>query len=130
KAEGIRHAVAAVRQLADPRLRLVIVGDGDAYENIHRAAETVNRELRRGAIVMTGSMYDPRPAYAASDIMLGMGGSALRSLAHGKPLIVLGEHGFSRIFEPRALDYFLTFGFYGVELQDRPVEKLALELRS
>lgn len=129
KAEGIRQAIDAVRRLDDPRLRLIIVGDGNAYEDIFNAAEVVNRELRRAAVVMTGSMYDPRPAYAASDIMLGMGGSALRSLAHGKPLIVLGVNGFSRIFEPGTLDYFLTYGFYGDERQDRPVEHLAQALR-
>lgn len=129
KAEGIGYAIDAVSQLEDPRLRLVVVGDGDAFKDISGLAETVNQRLGRDAVVMTGSMYDPRPAYAASDIMLGMGGSALRSLAHGKPLIVLGEQGFSRTFEPGTIDYFLTFGFYGDDAQERPAEHLALEIR-
>lgn len=130
KAEGIGHAIDAVGQLEDPHLRLVVVGDGDAFKEISGRAEAVNQRLGRDAVVMTGSMYDPRPAYAASDIMLGMGGSALRSLAHGKPLIVLGEQGFSRTFGPDTIDYFLTFGFYGDAAQERPVEHLALEIRS
>lgn len=125
KAEGIRHSIDAVRYLDDPRIRLIIVGDGDAFGDISRMAETTNRELQRPAVVLVGAMHDPRPAYAASDIMLGMGGSALRSLAHSKPLIVLGERGFSRILEPATLDYFLTSGFYGDDLEDRPSQHLS-----
>lgn len=129
KAEGIRHSIDAVRHLNDPHLRLIIVGDGDAYDDIFQAAQGVNGELGRRAVVMAGSLYDPRPAYAGSDIVLGMGGSALRPLAHGKPLIVLGERGFSRVFGPDTLDYFLASGFYGDERQERPVDHLALGLR-
>lgn len=129
KAEGIRHSIDAVRHLNDSRLRLVIVGDGDAFDEIRRTAEIVNREMGRPAVVLVGSMYDPRPAYAASDIMLGMGGSALRSLAHSKPLIVLGEQGFSRVLAPDTLDYFLTYGFFGDDRQDHPSAHLACLLR-
>lgn len=124
KAEGLRHAIAAVGALDVPDLKLIIVGDGNAFEEIHREAELVNAELGRRAVILTGVMYDPRPAYAAADIALGMGGSALRSLTHGKPLIVLGENGFAREFEPDTLEYFLTDGYYGDEVVDRPVEHL------
>jgi len=98
KAEAIRHSVGAVRQLHDRRLRLIIVGDGDAFDGISRAARTVNRELgRRRAVAIAGSMHDPGPAFAVSDIMIGMDRSAVRSPARSKPLIIVGEQGFSRI---------------------------------
>ena len=122
KAEGIRNAIGAVALLDEPRLRLVLVGDGNAFEEIQREAERVNRQLGRRAVIMTGAIYDPRPAYAAADIALAMGGSALRALTHGKPLIVLGENGFARQFKPATLDYFLQHGYYGDEVTDRPVE--------
>lgn len=129
KAEGIRHSIRAVGDLDIPHLRLVIVGDGDAFEEIRDEADRVNAELRRRAVVMAGVRHDPRPAYAAADIVLGMGGSALRSLAHRKPLIVLGERGFSRVFEPSSVDYFLRFGFYGDQPDDQPVDSIAEHLR-
>lgn len=125
KAEGLRYGIGAIAALDLPQLKLIIVGDGNAFDEIHREAERVNAELGRRAIILTGVCYNPRPAYAAADIALGMGGSALRALTHGKPLIVLGENGFAREFGPDTLEYFLTDGYYGDEVVDRPVEHLS-----
>ncbi len=61
---------------------------------------------------MTGQMTDPRDAYAAADIMLGMGGSALRAMAFAKPLVVQGERGYWRLLTPESLDFFLDKGWY------------------
>ncbi|HEX6872416.1 MAG TPA: glycosyltransferase family 4 protein [Micromonosporaceae bacterium] len=119
KAEGILRAIGAVGVLADRRLRLVIVGDGPSYDDIAAEARRVNEILRRPAVVLTGAMGDPRPAYAAADIALGMGGSALRALAFGRPLVVLGIEGFSLHCAPDTIDYFLAAGFYGVGTSDR-----------
>lgn len=130
KAEGIGHAIGAVGRLDLPLLRLVVVGDGNAYEQIRRDADRVNAALGRPAVVLTGSLQDPRPAYAAADVVLGMGGSALRALAHGKPLIVLGRHGFARTFEPASLNYFYDAGFFGDEPEDDPVGHLAAAVRA
>lgn len=124
KAEGIRNAIGAVAALDSPNLRLILVGDGNAFDEIQREAEGVNKQLGRSAVIMTGAIYDPRPAYAAADITLAMGGSALRSLTHGKPLIVLGENGFARQFGPDTVDYFVQYGYYGNEIIDRPVDLL------
>jgi glycosyltransferase involved in cell wall biosynthesis len=110
KLEGIRRSIGAVARLAAERpVRLVIVGDGDAFAELSDDAAAVGRR----AVVLAGSMRDPRPAYAAADIVLGMGGSALRAMAFAKPVIVLGEHGFSEVFEPKTADQFLWRGFYG-----------------
>src|SRR5690606_21346936 len=44
----------------------------------------------------------------------GMGSSALRALAIGRPVVVQGEQGFSEICEPATLPVFLHQGVYGV----------------
>ena len=130
KAEGIGHAIRAVGRLDLPRLRLVVVGDGNAADRIRQEADRVNAALGRPAVLLTGARHDPRPAYAAADITLGMGGSALRALAHGKPLIVLGEHGFARTFEAASVEYFYDAGFFGDEPQDDPVGHLAAQVQA
>jgi glycosyltransferase involved in cell wall biosynthesis len=89
----------------------------------------VNASAGREAVVLAGSVLDPRPAYAAADVVLAMGGSALRGLAHGKPVVVLGEHGFARTFGPDSLEYFLDAGFFGQDPVDDPVGHLAGLLR-
>ena len=110
KLDGIRRAIGAVARLAAERpVRLVIVGDGDAFKELSHDAAAVGRR----AVVLAGAMRDPRPAYAAADIVLGMGGSALRAMAFAKPVIVLGERGFSEVFEPKTAGQFLWRGFYG-----------------
>lgn len=110
KLDGIRRSIGAVARLAAERpVRLVIVGDGDAFDELSHDAAAVGRR----AVILTGAMRDPRPAYAAADIVLGMGGSALRAMAFAKPVIVLGDGGFSEIFEPKTAGQFLWRGFYG-----------------
>jgi len=117
KEEGVVRAMLAIAELGDStaqRLRLVVTGTGPSYDLLAKRAASVNAKLGREAVIMTGALGDPRPAYAAADIALGMGGSALRSMAFAKPLIVLGIEGFSRPFEKATADYFFEQGFYGI----------------
>ncbi|MET8835595.1 glycosyltransferase family 4 protein [Micromonospora sp. NPDC004540] len=115
KLEGILTAIDVVGALARRRpVRLVIVGDGVARETVEQRAARANAQAGRRAVVLTGELLDPRPAYAAADIVLGMGGSALRALAFGRPLIVQGEGGFWELLTPESCDLFLHQGWYGV----------------
>jgi glycosyltransferase involved in cell wall biosynthesis len=113
KEDGVRRAIGALPLLADDRLRLVVVGDGPSYAGLEAEARRVNQMLGRSAVVMTGSLTDPRPAYAATDIALGMGGSALRAMSFGAPIVVLGVEGFSRSCTPEDFGYFSEAGFFG-----------------
>lgn len=128
KAEGISRAIGALALLRDPRLRLVVVGDGPAAAELETQARRVNAVLGRPAVLLPGALADPRPAYAAADMALGMGGSALRSMAFARPVIALGIGGFSRPVTPQTLDYFLQAGFYGIGGGDLAVEPLAEQI--
>jgi glycosyltransferase involved in cell wall biosynthesis len=130
KAEGIRRAIDAFALLADPRLRLIVVGAGPSYDELADRAEKANATLGRPAVVFTGSLADPRPAYAAADVALGMGGSGLRAMAFGAPLVVLGVGGFSRIFAPESVDYFRREGAFGVGNGDLDPAPLAEQIAS
>ncbi|GAA4434483.1 glycosyltransferase family 4 protein [Phytohabitans houttuyneae] len=124
KAEGILRAMAALRRLDDERLRLVVVGTGPSAADLRAEAARVNDALGRQAILLPGALEDPRPAYAGMDIALGMGGSALRAMSFGRPLIVLGIQGWSRECTPETLDHFLSAGFWGIgdgDLDDAPL---------
>jgi glycosyltransferase involved in cell wall biosynthesis len=132
KLEGILTAVRAVARLARTTpLRLVVVGDGSAFDRVASLAAEVNREHGREVVLMTGQMADPRPAYEEADICLGMGGSALRALAFAKPLVVQGEGGFFETLTPDTVGRFLEQGWYGVDSLDeaQAVDRLEAELR-
>ena len=95
-------------------LQLAVVGDGPARQQVEERAAKANAAAGRRVVVLTGAKNDPRPAYAAADVMLGMGGSALRGLAFGKPLVVQGEGGFWQLLTPQSAPTFLDQGWYGL----------------
>lgn len=114
KAESLRRSVAAVRTLAPTLpLRFLIVGDGRGRLELEQLAAEANAHIGRRAITLTGPLLDPRPAYAAADIVIGMGGSALRAMAFAKPVIIVGEQGFSAPFSPETAESFYYRGMYG-----------------
>ncbi|WP_110182146.1 glycosyltransferase family 4 protein [Nocardioides solisilvae] len=114
KLEGILTAVHAVALLArERRVRLVVVGDGPARAEVEGAAAAAAALVGRPVVELTGSVPDPRGAYDAADVCLGMGGSALRAMAFAKPLVVQGEGGFFRTLTPDSLPQFLEGGWYG-----------------
>lgn len=116
KLEGLLAACDAAGELAraDYPLRLVIVGDGPARNAVAERAAQANAAAGREAVLLAGALDDPRPAYAAADITVGMGGSALRSMAFAKPLIVVGERGFSELLTLKTAPTFLKQGWYGL----------------
>lgn len=115
KREGILAAIAAVSGLAaDFPVMLVIAGDGPIRAEVEAAAQQANATAGKLSVLLTGNLADPRPVYDAADIALGMGGSALRSMAFAKPLVVQGEQGYWRLLEAASLPEFTHRGWFGI----------------
>lgn len=116
KREGLLAACEAVGFLAADgvAVQLAIVGDGPIRAEVQAAADRANALAGRRVVVLTGELTDPRPGYAAADIALGMGSSALRAAAFAAPLVVLGEQGFSELLTEQSAPTFLAQGWYGL----------------
>ncbi|MBK4348514.1 glycosyltransferase family 4 protein [Lacisediminihabitans changchengi] len=117
KLEGTLAAIDVVSEIARDSAhppQLVLVGDGPARDEVEERIRLAEQRTGMSVVTLTGQISDPRPAYAAADIALGMGGSALRALAFGKPLVVQGEGGYWKLLTPESLDEFLWQGWYGV----------------
>lgn len=115
KLEGVNYALAATERLCgDLSVRLVLVGGGRGASEIERKANEINERAGRRCVVLTGPTLDPRSAYAAADIVLGQGGSSLRGMAYAKPVIVIGQEGYSEIVAPGSIDRFQRVGFHGI----------------
>lgn len=126
KIDALVRAIDAAERLAHRhRVKLTIVGDGAAREALARRAAAVNARCGRQVVLLHGEEMDPRPAYAAADLVIGMGSSSLRAMAIGRPVIVQGEHAFSEIFEPATEGLFLKQGFYGIADAQAGVDRLA-----
>ncbi|UUT34482.1 glycosyltransferase family 4 protein [Microbacterium elymi] len=119
KAVSIGVAIEAMRDLASTGATLFVVGGGDAESALRAQAGAVNEAVGRQVVRLLGPSSDPRPAYSAADIMLGMGGSAARALAFGKPLIVQGEAGWSELFEPGTANALARSSYWS---PDRPAD--------
>lgn len=115
KLEGLLTAIRVAPTLG-ANVQLVIVGDGASRPDIERGALVANTLANRNAVIVVGALADPRPAYAAADVMLGMGGSALRALSFGKPLVVQGERGYWSLLTPESFGQFAWAGWYGLGL--------------
>jgi glycosyltransferase involved in cell wall biosynthesis len=114
KGESLFRTAEAVRTLgAELPIQFVVVGDGTARPALEERAKAINSELGRTAIILTGQLVDPRPAYACADVAICMGGSALRAMAFGKPVIVVGEQGFSSVLSPDTAESLHYNGIYG-----------------
>jgi glycosyltransferase involved in cell wall biosynthesis len=131
KLEGLLAACDAVAELAaeGSDVQLAIIGDGYDRAEVAASAARANARAGRSVVVLTGELADPRPGYAAADIVLGMGGSALRGMAFGKPLVVQGERGYWKVCRPETVDEFLTGGWYGLGDSGDGPARLKAELR-
>lgn len=94
-------------------VRLLAVGDGPELPALRHLAARINQSAGRDVVVVAGAMLDPRPAYNAADVIVGMGSSALKGMAFSKPLIVQGQRGFWKLLDQTTLPAFLADGWYG-----------------
>jgi glycosyltransferase involved in cell wall biosynthesis len=115
KLGALVDAIDAIGELAAAGVstRLVLVGDGDAAEPLRQRASAVNATCGRQAVVLTGALDDPRTAYAAADVVVGMGSSVLRAMAHRKPVVVQGTGGFVELLDEGSWSMFDWQGFFG-----------------
>ena len=111
---GVLEAIAVVDELArTSAVTLVIAGDGEGMREVRSRANDVNARHHADVVRVMGNLLDPRPVYAAADVVLGMGGSALKGMAFARPLVVQGAGGFWRLLTPESQDQFLADGFFG-----------------
>jgi glycosyltransferase involved in cell wall biosynthesis len=131
KLDALVQAIDAVKALSGRLpIHLVLVGGGEAEPFLRARARSVNAGAGRDVVRFAGELADPRTAYAAADVVVGMGSSALRAMSMGRPVIVQGERGFSEIFGPETLGHFLLNGFWGTGDGQANAELLARQLRS
>ena len=127
KLEGVLSAIRATASLArEIPVALDIIGDGPARDVVESAAREANSGFVSDVVTIVGALADPRAAYDAADICIGMGGSAIRALSYAKPLVVQGEGGFFELFTPASAETFFAQGFYG--RGSREPEQAATEL--
>lgn len=82
-----------------PDVSLLIVGNGDDFENVIAEAEKTNARVGKGAVIIAGARYDINRLTAAADIFCAVSRSALEAMAAESPMILSGNQGHIGIFD-------------------------------
>lgn len=127
KAGCVETAIRTLGRLPE-NVQLIVTGDGDAASRLRQLGEMVNKSLGREAVRFSGNAVDARPFYAQADVVLGMGGSAARGLAFGKPLVAINEHGWSEIFTPESAGKLSASSYWSNECVADPETRLQQQL--
>lgn len=85
-------------------ISIVIVGQGDKFNQLKRKAGQANEKLGRNIITMAGGRTDVNKFIALADLFIGVSRSALEAMAAGKPVILAGNEGYIGIFDESKLD--------------------------
>lgn len=131
KMQSLRHAVRAAELLArsGKLVTLAIAGDGPLFTELESLTAEVNRTTGESVVRLLGTVHETPEFLSWSDIVLGMGRSALEGMACGKPTLVVGENGLAGVVEPERVSELQYYNFAGRNLT-RPVapELLADEI--
>ena len=94
------------------------LGHGGDCSRSGNVREEVNDRHGRDSGGRSGPPRGSRPVYAAADIVLGMGASAIKAMAFSKALVVQGEAGFWKTARPRRTsEGFLHDGGSGTKVE-------------
>ncbi len=85
-------------------LEIVIVGGGDSFDTIKVQVDSINEELGKKLIVLTGARTDINKFANLGKIFIGVSRSALEAMASEKPVIVAGNEGYLGIFDESKLE--------------------------
>ena len=93
------------------KLRVIVVGSGDDFENVKNMAEKVNRQLGRDVIVLTGARTDINKLIAPCKLFVGVSRAALEAMAAEKPVIIAGNEGYIGLFDESKLQVGIDTNF-------------------
>lgn len=85
-------------------LEIVIVGGGDAFEEISTKVKEINSKVGKQLIILTGPRTDINKFATSGQIFIGVSRAALEAMACEQPVIVAGNEGYLGIFDESKLE--------------------------
>lgn len=113
-----------------PDFELVIVGGGNDFERLAKAARECNESLKRRAVILTGPKVDINNYIACADVFVGVSRAALEAMSAAKPVIVAGNEGYIGLFDSGKLDIAIETNFCCRGCEEADEEKLFADLVS
>ena len=95
----VKQAEELNKKLRD--VQIIIVGDGDAYDELSQLAEEVNRSTKNRTVIMAGKRNDVNKIVALADVFVGISRAALEAMAAGKIVVLTGSYGHHGVLNPK-----------------------------
>ncbi len=92
-------------------LQIIIVGGGNDYDRLKKAADDTNTALGDKIIITTGARTDINKFVACGDMFIGVSRSALEAMSAQKPVIIAGNEGYIGIFDESKTDISIKTNF-------------------
>lgn len=92
-------------------LKIVIVGNGNDFENVKNLAEEANKKAQRRIIQFAGARTDINKLAAAGDLFVGVSRAALEAMASEKAVIIAGNEGYIGLFDEDKLNIGIKTNF-------------------
>ncbi len=90
-------------QKTERPVRILIVGDGDAFSEIQAMAERTNRALGNSVVELLGGRTDVHRLLNECHIFVGVSRAALEAMSSARPVILSGDEGYLGIVDQRTL---------------------------
>ncbi|MCC8169006.1 MAG: polysaccharide pyruvyl transferase CsaB, partial [Oscillospiraceae bacterium] len=94
-----------------PKLKIIIVGAGDDFENVKAMAEEANSKIGRKAIILTGARMDINKLIAPCELFVGVSRAALEAMSAEKPVVIAGNEGYIGLFDRSKLQIGIDTNF-------------------
>ncbi len=74
-------------------VQIILVGDGEAYDELKSMADKVNRKTGQKTVIMTGARQDVNNIIRICDVFVGISRAALEAMMAGKIVVLTGSYG-------------------------------------
>jgi polysaccharide pyruvyl transferase CsaB len=107
------------------KLKVVIVGAGDDFENVRTMADAANAQVGYEAIHLTGARTDINALVSPCELFVGVSRAALEAMAAEKPVIIAGNEGYIGLFDESKLTVGIDTNFCcrGCEMSSKELLK-------
>ena len=94
-AYGARLLISVAKELYGryPDIKIIIGGDGGAFENLRCEAERINGELGACVIRLIGHVDRVQELLRSADVFVGVSRAAIEAMACGVPTVLCGDEG-------------------------------------
>ena len=105
----VRKAEAIEKKIKN--VQIILVGDGEAYNELLEKAKEVNRKTKKNTVILTGARTDVNKIIMLADVFVGISRAALEAMTAGKLVVLTGSYGHAGVLYPKNFEMNMKSNF-------------------